>query len=30
VGWLLITHLVAFGISGLPWRKPLETPPNGS
>ena len=28
VGWLLITHVFAFGLSGLPWRKepaqPLE------
>ncbi len=21
VGWLLVTHLFAFGLSGLPWRK---------
>jgi len=21
VGWLLVTHIFAFGLSGLPWRK---------
>jgi NSS family neurotransmitter:Na+ symporter len=24
VGWLLLTHFLAFGVSGLPWRKPLD------
>jgi NSS family neurotransmitter:Na+ symporter len=24
VGWLLVTHILAFGLSGLPWR---ESPP---
>lgn len=24
VGWLLTTHLLAFGFSGLPWRRDLE------
>jgi NSS family neurotransmitter:Na+ symporter len=22
VGWLLVTHIFAFGLSGLPWRQP--------
>ena len=22
VGWLLVTHIFAFGLSGLPWRNP--------
>jgi NSS family neurotransmitter:Na+ symporter len=25
VGWLLITHIVAFGLSGLPWRGEAPT-----
>jgi NSS family neurotransmitter:Na+ symporter len=24
VGWLLITHVFAFGLSGLPWQRSLE------
>ncbi|MBD3322526.1 MAG: sodium-dependent transporter [Chitinivibrionales bacterium] len=24
VGWILVTHIVAFGISGLPWQKKDE------
>jgi NSS family neurotransmitter:Na+ symporter len=24
VGWLLVTHVFAFGISGLPWKRALE------
>jgi NSS family neurotransmitter:Na+ symporter len=26
VGWVLITHVVAFGISGLPWKKKPVAP----
>jgi hypothetical protein len=21
VGWILTTHIIAFGLSGLPWKK---------
>lgn len=25
IGWLLITHLFAFGLSGLPWKKDIHS-----
>ncbi|MFW5960009.1 MAG: sodium-dependent transporter [Chitinivibrionales bacterium] len=24
VGWLLLTHVIAFGVSGIPWKSPVE------
>jgi neurotransmitter:Na+ symporter, NSS family len=30
VGWLLVTHFFAFGVSGLPWRKPLVQDDNNT
>ena len=29
VGWVLITHIFAFGLSGLPWRKSPLAPKAG-
>jgi NSS family neurotransmitter:Na+ symporter len=29
VGWVLVTHVVAFGLSGLPWQKKIEPADEG-